>query len=381
MTRETNRLSWSIPKRLYLLDALRGIAALSVVLWHWYFFFLPFNREGMRFIDERQPYFDQLSFVYDHGGNAVNLFFCLSGFVFFWLYEKTITDGTTSFAEFSVLRFSRLYPLHFATLVLVALGQAVHISLTHTHFVHELNDPYHFLLNLAFAQAWGFQNDFSFNGPAWSVSIEILLYGIFFAVCRRRMTSSLMLFALSFGGGGVASAFNVALGSGLACFFVGGLAFRCYAGLVCKRYNEQALIIAMTLSCVAWFLTIYGASDGLKFMAGKYEWLPRLFPIYVLYPVTLLTVALAESRWGFGKMLSVLGDISYSLYLIHFPLQLAAVTILLEMKAEPNIFYSPIFFGCFLSLLILVSFASHKYFEIPAQRWIRSRFAEAPAIS
>ncbi len=88
MTSGANRRSWSIPKRLYLLDTLRGIAALSVVLWHWYFFFLPFNREGMRFIDERQPFFHQLSFVYDYGGNAVNLFFCLSGFVFFWLYEK-----------------------------------------------------------------------------------------------------------------------------------------------------------------------------------------------------------------------------------------------------------------------------------------------------
>jgi peptidoglycan/LPS O-acetylase OafA/YrhL len=370
-----NRLSWSIPKRLYLLDALRGLAALSVVLWHWHYFFVPYNTGGIRFIDNQQPFFDQLSFVYDYGGNAVNLFFCLSGFVFFWLYAKKVADGTTSLAEFSVLRFSRLYPLHFATLVLVALGQVIHISLTQTSFARELNDPYHFILNVAFVQAWGFQKGFSFNGPSWSVSIEMLLYGIFFAVCRRRMTSNLMLFALSFGGGGVASAFNVSLGNGLACFFVGGLVFRCYAGLVCKRYNEQALIIALILACMAWLLAICGANGGLKFMAGKYEWLPRLFPIYVLYPVTLLAVALAESRWMFGKIFSVLGDISYSLYLIHFPLQLAVVTILFEMKAEPNIFYSPIFFLCFLLVLALLSYASHKYFEMPTQRWIRARFA------
>src|ERR1700722_6561240 len=188
MTWGTNRRPWSIPKHLYLLDALRGIAALSVVLWHWYFFFLPFNREGMRFIDERQPFFDQLSFLYDHGGNAVNLFFCLSGFVFFWLYEKKVADGTTSFEKFAVLRFSRLYPLHFATLVLVALGQVIYTALTQTFFVHGSNDPYHFFLNAAFVQAWGFQKDFSFNGPAWSVSIEILLYGIFFTLCRLRVT-------------------------------------------------------------------------------------------------------------------------------------------------------------------------------------------------
>jgi len=372
----TNRLPWSIPRRLYLLDALRGIAALSVVLSHWYVFFLPFNREGIRFIDEREPLFDQLSFVYDHGGHAVSLFFCLSGFVFFWLYEKKVVDGTTSFVEFSVLRFSRLYPLHFATMVLVALGDVIPISLTQTGFVHEFNDPYHFLLNVAFVQAWGFQKGFSFNGPAWSVSIEILLYGVFFAVCRRRMTSNLMLFALSLGAGGVVSAFNVPLAKGLACFFAGGLTFRCYAGLVCKRYNEQALIITLVLACVAWFLSIVGASDGLKWIPGKYEWMSPLFPICVLYPVTLLALALAETRWGFGgKMLLVLGDISYSLYLIHFPLQLAAIILLFEVKAEPNIFYSPIFFFCFLLILVLLSFASHKYFEMPAQRWIRGRFA------
>jgi hypothetical protein len=36
-------LPWAIPKRLYLLDAMRGIAALSVVISHWRHFFLPFN--------------------------------------------------------------------------------------------------------------------------------------------------------------------------------------------------------------------------------------------------------------------------------------------------------------------------------------------------
>src|SRR2546422_6794044 len=220
MTRGSNRSPWSIPRHLHLLDVLRGLAALSVVLWHWQHFFLPYNKEGVRFVGERQPFFDQFSFIYVHGADAVNLFFCLSGFVFFWLYEKKVADGTTSFVDFSVLRFSRLYPLHVAMLLLVALGQAVHVALAHTSFVY-LNDPYHFFLNAAFAQAWGFQENLSFNGPAWSVSIEVLLYGIFFAMCRRRMTSTLMLFALSFGGGGLASEFNVALSNGLACFFVG----------------------------------------------------------------------------------------------------------------------------------------------------------------
>jgi peptidoglycan/LPS O-acetylase OafA/YrhL len=367
-------LPWAIPKRLYLLDGLRGIAALSVVLFHWCQFFLPYNREGIRYIGEQQPFFDHLSFIYLDGGSAVNLFFCLSGFVFFWLYEKSIADGRTSFAEFSVLRLSRLYPLHVVTLLLAAFGQAAYVSLTKSSFVYELNDPYHFLLNLAFVSAWGFQKGFSFNGPAWSVSIEILLYGIFFLVCRQRMTSIATLIVLSCGAGGLVSTFNVALGNGLACFFVGGLAFRAYAVLVGNKSNAQALIIALVLASTAWLLAFLTQNDTLRF-AGKYGFIPRLFPIYFLYPLTLIALALAESRWKFGRMFSFLGDISYSLYLIHFPLQLAVVSLVITMKWDPVIFYSRAFFGCFFCALILLSFMSHRYFEIPAQRWIRARFA------
>ena len=365
-----------IPKRLYLLDGLRGIAALSVVIFHWCHFYLPYNREGIPYIGEQQPLFDQLSFIYLNGGGAVNLFFCLSGFVFFWLYEKQIADGTTSFIQFSLLRFSRLYPLHFATLLLVAFGQAVHVSMTKTVFVYNFNDPYHFLLNLAFASAWGFDQVPSFNGPVWSVSIEVLLYGIFFVLCRHGIKRAVMLFALSFGVGGVVSTFNLPLGNGLACFFIGGLAFRAYAVLVEKKFNDQALIVALILASIAWLLTILGAGDTPQFETGKYDFVPRLFPIYVLYPLTLIAAALAETRWKFGKRFAILGDISYSLYLIHFPLQLAVVILVIRMKVYPGVFYSPIFFVLFVTLLILLSFASHQYLEIPAQRWIRANFAE-----
>lgn len=369
-------MPWLIPKRLYLLDGLRGIAALSVVLFHWCHFYLPYNREGIPYIDAQQPFFDQLSFIYLNGGGAVNLFFCLSGFVFFWLYEKQIADGTTSFFEFSLLRFSRLYPLHLATLLLVAFGQAVHVSLTKTAFVYSFNDPYHFLLNLAFATSWGFDQVPSFNGPVWSVSIEVLLYGIFFVVCRQRITRAAMLFGLSFGVGGVVSTFNLALGNGLACFFIGGLAFRAYAVLVEKKFNDQALIVALILASMAWLLTILGIGDTPQFETGKYDFVPRLFPIYVLYPLTLIAAALAETRWKFGKRLSLLGDISYSMYLIHFPLQLAVVILVIRMKVYPSVYYSPIFFVLFITVLVLLSIGSHKYLEMPAQRWIRANFAE-----
>jgi peptidoglycan/LPS O-acetylase OafA/YrhL len=59
-----------------------------------------------------------------------------------------------------------------------------------------------------------------------------------------------------------------------------------------------------------------------------------------------------------------------------FPLQLAVVILVIRMQVYPSIFYSPIFFVLFVTVLILLSFASHKYLEIPAQRWIRANFTE-----
>ncbi|WP_257012247.1 acyltransferase family protein [Pseudomonas moraviensis] len=69
------------PERLYALDALRGIAALAVVFWHWQHFFFqgaapgPLQRED-------QPLYSLFSLFYRHGGDAVSLFFSLSGFIF-----------------------------------------------------------------------------------------------------------------------------------------------------------------------------------------------------------------------------------------------------------------------------------------------------------
>ena len=87
----------------------------------------------------------------------MDLFFALSGFIFFWLYAEAITERRVSAREFFVLRFSRLYPLHLATLLAVAAEQTLFLHLTGRYFVYGGNDGYHFLLNLGMASSWGFE--------------------------------------------------------------------------------------------------------------------------------------------------------------------------------------------------------------------------------
>ena len=307
----------------------------------------------------------------------------MSGFIFFFLYQKKIADRTISLANFAVLRLSRLYPLHVATLLVVAFGQSCYARVTNSYYVYGFNDLYHFLLNLGLAPAWGLEKGISFNGPVWSVSIEILLYALFYVVCRARMASNLMLVALAFVGTGglVTKLYNIPLSLGLACFFTGGLAYRAYAAVVLKRNGKLILLVALVVASIAWLMALLGASGQLEFSGtGKWEWLlKRLLTIYLLYPLTLISLALLDSHWQQGRVVASLGDISYSSYLIHFPLQLAIVTIFTKTKTDPSIFYSPLFLVGFFCVLIGLSLASHKYFEMPAQRWMRGRFCSSPA--
>src|SRR5262249_47299325 len=125
-----------------------------------------------------------LRFFYEQGGKAVSLFFVISGFVFYWLYSRAVASTRIGAQEFALLRFSRLYPLHLATLLIVAALQPLYLSATGSYFIYAYNDAKHFVLNLFFASFWGLQSDQSFNGPSWSISIEILLYAVFFLVVR-----------------------------------------------------------------------------------------------------------------------------------------------------------------------------------------------------
>ncbi|WP_217537852.1 acyltransferase family protein, partial [Stenotrophomonas sp. GbtcB23] len=103
-----------IPARFHSLDVIRGVAALVVVVWHWQHFLLGGTGE-LAFRQTDQPFYAQLSMFYHWGWLAVDFFFSLSGFVFFWLYGEAVATRGVDGWRFFVARFSRLYPLHLVT--------------------------------------------------------------------------------------------------------------------------------------------------------------------------------------------------------------------------------------------------------------------------
>lgn len=361
--------------RFYLLDALRGLAALSIVLWHWQNFFPP---EGFR--AERQPLYPLLVLFYSNGLRAVDLFFCLSGFIFFWLYAERISSSRISAREFFILRFSRLYPLHLATLVFVAVAQFIYWNARGAFFIYPENDAYHFLLNAALASSIGLERSLSFNGPAWSISVEAFLYLLFFVSCRVAMPRWPFCFVAILAGLALDQVYPP-IGHGLISFFAGGGIYLAY-----RRISERRLPLAIpcvALAVLAWGLTLAQTWFGLFESSATIR---SLWTVFLLFPLTVLALALAETRRGtLGRRLSFLGDISYSSYLIQFPLQLVFVGAAALIGVSSEHFYSPAMMALFFLILIALSLASSRYFERPVQQWIRQaaslRFSRLPSSS
>ena len=365
-------------QRFHSLDVLRGVASLSVVFWHWQHFFYNGTRP-VAVADERLPLFNAFSLLYQYGWMAVDLFFALSGFIFFWLYSRKVAASAISPWTFAALRLSRLYPLHLLTLLLVAAGQYWFMSRFGTYYVYPQNDATHFLLNLAFASSWGLEQGYSFNAPVWSVSVEIMLYALFYLVCRWlpvRLPLLLFLALLGF----LLAYYYSPLGRGIASFFLGGSVCLVYRQLATSPRAASHERIIGVLGAAAWLLSWAASREEPAQLAGLLHIAPALvediatyWVTSILFPLTILWLALTETRHrGFGRRYAFLGNLSYSSYLLHFPLQMLTMGLLIQAGATQEVLSSPILLLLFFAVLVAVSLASHKYFEAPAQRYLRN---------
>jgi peptidoglycan/LPS O-acetylase OafA/YrhL len=351
-----------MPKRFYSLDVLRGVAALGVVILHWRHFF-----DERSLVLEDLPLYAALKIFYTSGSAAVDLFFCLSGFIFHWLYAESISKRTISGREFFLLRFSRLYPLHFVTLLIVAMAQYIGWSNTGRFFAYEVNDGYHFVLQLLFASSVGLERGLSFNGPVWSVSVEVFLYIVFFIACWATPRRWLVIFLAMLSGLAIWPLYQ-AIARSMLLFFLGGAVFLIYRWSVQRKLNVWMPIVAV--AAFAWAATIVNIYLDLVTLSRPAG---LLWVDGFLFPTTVLALALAETARGtLWKRFAVLGDISYSTYLIHFPLQLLFVGGVALAGGSGQLYYSASMLILYLLTLMTLSIASYRYMERPLQQWLRA---------
>lgn len=393
----------SSPRYFFSLDAIRGFAALIVVLCHWQFYFYKDQTLQTKPLEELGlPLFPYLSIFYHHAFFAVDLFFLLSGFIFFWFYSDKIADRKTPFNNFICYRLTRLYPVHVVTLISLVLIQYVMFSMNGHTFIIQNNDTYHFVLNLLVIHSWGFEKTPAlngFNGPSWSVSVELLLYLLFFLIAWKKLHRNKALLIGIVVAGAIIQYFYSMIGQGIYSFFLGGLTYYLYAWMTTRKNVRQVTTIVTITAVLLWVVVIseyafsyireFSMLVMKKLLAGKDEnFHTALFNLSrntffrtIISPVTILTLALTETTRGSLKIkwALVLGNASYALYLLHFPLMVTFFIMADILGLSREVFHSTLTLLTFYAVLIPLSILTHYYFELPVQELFRKRLLKKPA--
>jgi peptidoglycan/LPS O-acetylase OafA/YrhL len=158
--------------RFTVLDGWRGIAALSVALFHLravgHFYDNPFLRHAFLFVD---------------------FFFVLSGFVLTHAYRQRL-NNSSQLKYFALQRFGRIYPLHIAIVLLFVLVELARVCAQSRGDIFTMRraftadaSPLAFLSNTFLAHGLGVHDHLTFNGPSWSISVEFWTYLVFALVC------------------------------------------------------------------------------------------------------------------------------------------------------------------------------------------------------
>ena len=368
--------------RFYLLDLARAIAAICVVLQHYqHFYMIPSIGYQENFTRNQQPLYEIIKPLYLFGTVAVQFFFVLSGFIFFFMYMNMILEKKINFKNFIILRLSRLYPLHLLTLFIMLFLQMYYIFLNNEYYIYQNNSWENFILHLFLIQEWGLSNNWGFNAASWSISVEFLLYISFFLIALKgvkNLSQSLFLLLLIF----LAYCFiQPKLGNlmgGFLCFYIGGTTFFLYDKLKKIILKNNSVKIALLFLLIFLDILIFGRftnsffleiQNEISFFSGDRV---MLLLYFVKFPLIIINLTLMQMYFSnLGKSFKLFGDMSYTIYLIHVPVEIVFSIIdrnIININFDSNLIFLSYFFTIFL-----ISFIIYSFFEIPLKIFIRKK--------
>ncbi|WP_024904676.1 acyltransferase family protein [Robbsia andropogonis] len=367
-------------QKLVGIEILRFLSAFAVLIWHYQHFYFVLPSDEIMATPSEEPFSHLLRPLYDFGWLGVNFFWTISGFVFYSQYLTKVSTREVSGRAFIIRRFSRLYPLHIVTLLIVAALQYVYFHEESHYFVYAYNSLYDFFVNVIFASGWLTPYTDSFNGPVWSVSTELVIYLVFFLAARYlriEMTGTLFLIVIS-------AAVSIVMvlhrvkgpeSNVFFCafyFFLGGavhLLVQRMRGLIARRRKEWITICMLIYLALIAFCSTFGATKYLVATVGA--------------PVSIFLLLVIEPyipRRSAGVIMS-LGDTTYASYLIHFPIQLTTVLLLhLCGLDSATTAHNPAFLVIYLAVVFSLAHLVFIGFERPAQRTLRRALGSRPDV-
>ena len=362
-----------------LLDGLRGVAAILVLFYHIF--------EGFSFAEVTNSAGDGIIRTLNHGHIAVDFFFILSGFVISYAYDDRWNKMNTW--QFFKRRLIRLHPMLIMGAIIGCLAFAsvgferwdgstaptgwVMTALLLTMFMIPAVPglPY---------EVRGNGEMFPLNGPGWSLFFEYI-GNILYALFMRRMSTRIL------------TIFTILLGIAHAWFFIGNVSgydmigvgwtideVNFWGGLVRMLFPfSMGMLIARTfkprkvkgafwicsVTLVVLFSVPYIASSGAISLNSLYEFICIAF----IFPMLVWLGACGTASGTTGKMNRVLGELSYPLYIVHYPI----MYIFYAWLIKNNIYTLDNCLG--VAALVIVSsialaFLCLKLYDEPVRRWL-----------
>jgi peptidoglycan/LPS O-acetylase OafA/YrhL len=302
--------------RFRALDGWRGVCALLVaahhVEAHGWLYWQPLVRNAWLFVD---------------------FFFVLSGFVIAHAYgDKLAKPG--EIGVFVTRRLGRLWPLHVAVLAALLALELAHLAVAHAHGLASEHapfaagrSPFAILTNLLLLQAFGMHDSETWNGPAWSISVEFYTYLLFAAVCFAlpRRTPRLAICALlsvagalvlaRFSQYGMRETFHWPLFRCVYGFFLGTLIYEAWRSGVWRRLFGTVTELSALVAVGAFLTFVPGNNRALEYLAT---------PLFAVAVLVFAGDGGLMSRVLAARPAAALGRWSYSIYMVH-TLALAAL--------------------------------------------------------
>jgi peptidoglycan/LPS O-acetylase OafA/YrhL len=340
-----------------ILDGLRGLAAVVVVIFH--FMEIAITDYNKNFIS--------------HGYLAVDFFFCLSGFVMAYAYDNRIAGmGLLSFIK---LRLIRLQPL---VIIVAVLGLLTFLFDPYSNFyaVYGFKQTALIFLTSLFLIPYPvmperFFNLFSLNAPVWSLFWEYianLVYATILFKSTRKMLALLVLLAAA----GIcyvgSHSGNLAGGWGGPNFFDGlaRVSFSFLMGMFIYRSNwiikNKLGLPGMSVLLLIAFLSHYN---------DHWNWLIEPVLVILYLPLLVSLGAGASLAGKHQKINKISGDISYPLYMTHYPFVWIFLTYVAVEK--PSVARLWCVIPVAVILLISLAYLVSTFLDFPIRRYLTDK--------
>lgn len=366
-----------------LLDGLRGVAAILVLFYHVF--------EGFSFAELTNGAGDGLIRTLNHGHIAVDFFFMLSGFVLCYAYDDRWTKMSTW--QFFKRRLIRLHPMlvmgtliGFASFAFVGFerwdGTTTPASWAVTALLLTLlmipaipGAPY---------EVRGNGEMYPLNGPGWSLFFEYvgnILYALFI---HRLSTKALTALTIVLGVihawffvGNVSGYDMVGVGWTIdAANFWGGLVrmlFPFTMGMLLARTFKPRQVKGAFWLCTLLLVFLFSvpyipSSDSIS-LNSLYE----VACIVLFFPLVVWLGACGSIQsQHISKASKLLGDISYPLYIIHYPIMYIFYAWLID-KGYYSLYASWPMALLVVASSIVLAILCLKLYDEPVRRWLASK--------